>query len=202
MQIYKKIISLKNKTISFTRSEFDRHPLIKFIAVLMLITLYFLFAIKSHGVGSGILISILTWSFFVLCTPIADAGVLIDFPVRLITGIKMIYSEVIVWIIALSSSLLVFFFYPEIYKKTILLSLFEKIISTPLPYWIIIIISAVGTFLSIYIADYAFESHKLKKEHSNFLIKYKIIIFVFLIIFIIISYEFLLKELGVNIPLI
>jgi hypothetical protein len=138
----------------------------------------------------------------VLCTPIADAGVLIDFPVRLITGIKMVYSEVIVWIIALSSNLFIFFFHSEIYEKTILLSLFKKIISTPFPYWIIIIISAIGTFLSIYLADYAFEPNKLKKEHSNFLIKYKIIIFVFLIIFIIISYEFLLKELGVNIPLI
>lgn len=201
MQTYHKIINFKNKVISFTRNEFDRHPLIKFIAVLLLIIFYFLFAIKSHGIENGILISILTWSFFVLCTPIADAGILVDFPIRLITGIKMLYSEVAVWAIALSSSLFVFFLRPEIYEKTILLSLFEKILSTPFPYWIIIVISAIGTFLSIYLADYVFEPHKSNKEYSSFLTKHKIVIFAFLVVFIATSYEFLLKDLGVIIPL-
>lgn len=64
-----------------------------------------------------------------------------------------------------------------------------------------IIISATGTLLSVYLADYVFESHKSDKKYSNFLIKHKAVIFVFLIIFIVISYEFLLKELGADMSL-
>jgi len=142
MQNYNSIIKNKNKLFSSIRKVFDEHPIIKFISVLILIIFYFLFASKSHGIKNGFLISILTWSFFVLCTPIADAGILIDFPMRLITGIKMIYSEIIVWVIAISLNLFMFFNNQKIYDKTILLSLFKHIIDTPFPYWAIIILSA------------------------------------------------------------
>ncbi len=57
--------------------------------------------------------------FFVFCTPIADAGVLFDFPFRLITGIKMIFSEIGVWLIALVINFFIFFKNPHIYDKTI-----------------------------------------------------------------------------------
>lgn len=192
-------INLK-KLFSLIRKDFDKHPIIKFISVLSLIILYFLFASRSHGLKDGFLISILTWSFFVLCTPIADAGILIDFPMRLITGMKMIYSELMVWSIAISFNLFMFFNNPNVYKQSILLSLFKHIIETPFPYWTIILLAAAGTFLSIYMADSLMDAKKTKK--SNFLIKHKIIIFIFLIIFVIILYDFLLNQLSVQIPLI
>ena len=201
MQIFNSIIKNKNKLFSSIRKVFDEHPIIKFISVLVLIIFYFLFASKSHGIKNGFLISILTWSFFVLCTPIADAGILIDFPMRLITGIKMIYSEIIVWVIAISLNLFMFFSNPNLYDKTILLSLFKHIIDTPFPFWAIIILSAAGTFLSIYIAD-SLINNKSKKEYTNFLMKYQMIIFILLIILIIILYNFLLNKLGVQISLI
>lgn len=188
------------KLFSLIRKDFDKHPIIKFISVLSLIILYFLFVSRSHGLKDGFLISILTWSFFVLCTPIADAGILIDFPMRLITGMKMIYSELMVWVVAISFNLFMFFNNPNVYKQSILLSLFKHIIETPFPYWTIILLAAAGTFLSIYMADSLMDAKKTKK--SNFLIKHKIIIFIFLIIFVIILYDFLLNQLSVQIPLI
>jgi len=202
MQIYNRLIKNKNKLFLSIRNAFDGHPTIKFISILFLIIFYFLFASKSYGIKDGFVISILTWSFFVLCTPIADAGILIDFPMRLITGIKMIYSEIIVWIIAIFINVVMFFSNPNIYDKALLLSLLKHIIDTPFPYWAIIILSAAGTFLSVDIADSFINTKKSKKVNSNFLMKYKIIIFILLILLIIILYDFLLNKLGVQIPLI
>ncbi len=187
---------------SSTKKWFNNHPVIKFISILLVIIVYFLFASKTHGAKDGFAISVLTWSFFVLCTPIADAGILIDLPIRLITGIKMIYSEVVVWIVAIIINIFMLFSAPAIYDKTIVLSLFKHIINNPFPYWIIIILSGVGTFLSIYIADNLVDSGRKKKKYSSFLMRHRIIIFVFLVILIIVLYDFLLNKLGVHIPLI
>ncbi len=107
MKLYVNLIKDKNKMFSSIKKEFDEHPIIKFVSIIVLIIVYFLFVSKSHGIKDGFVISILSWSFFVLCTPIADAGILIDFPMRLITGIKMIYSEMIVWTIAISINIFV-----------------------------------------------------------------------------------------------
>lgn len=169
-----------------------------------MILAYFIFAAHKYGARDGLLISFLSWSFFVLCTPIADAGILIDFPMNLITGIKMVYSEMIVWTIAITLNLITYFTNPAIYSKTILLSLFHEILKNPFPYWIVILISAMGTFLSVYIAD-NFVNPKRKKDsekHTSFLIRHKIIIFIFLVTIVILTYNFLLTKLGVKIPLI
>ena len=202
MKILKKLLKNKVKIFSSIKKLFDKHPIIKFGSILILVIVYFLFASRSHGIKDGFLISIITWSFFVLCTPIADGGMLIDFPIRLITGIKMIYSEIVVWIIAGSLNFFVIINNPSIYDKTILLSLFKHIIETPFPYGMIIILSLIGTFLSIYIADDLINPKKQKKKYSKFLVRYKITIFIFLILMVIILYDFLLNKLGVQIPLI
>lgn len=202
MKIFKKLNNNKNKIFSSIRKKFDEHPVIRFISVIIIIIIYFIFATYSHGIKDGLTISLLTWTFFVLCTPVADAGILIDFPIRLVTGIKMIYSEIIVWFIAIIINIFLLTNNPETYDNTIILSLFKHILDTPFPYWIIIILSGVGTFLSIYIADNIVDNKKVKKKHSNYLIKHKIIIFTFLIILIIIAYDLLLNKLGIHIPLI
>lgn len=116
-----------------------------------MILLYGVFVSYKFGFESGFLITALTWSFFVLCTPIADGGIIIDFPVRLLTNIKMIYSEIAVWVVAISINIYAFTQQREIYSTTLILDLFEHILSQPFPYWIIILLSAIGTFLSIYI---------------------------------------------------
>ncbi len=136
---------LKHKT--------KRKALIKFLLVFLVFALYFAYVSFKFGVDKGFVVTALTWSFFVLCTPVADAGFLLDFPIRLITRLKMFVSEILVWAVAIALNIYFFFFASSFYEKTELLKIFYKILSNPLPYWSIIGLSAFGTFLSIYFAD-------------------------------------------------
>ena len=201
---------MKNKIKSFSffkgiREYTQNHPFVKFLVVLFLFLVYLFFTMINFGISNGLIVTLLTWTFFVFGTPIADAGVLIDFPLRLITGIRMIYSEIMVWTIAFFTNLFTFFLNPSIYDTTLLLKLFKYILSHPYPYWIIILLSALGTFLSIYFGDEILDILSLRKrkrkiyeEHIN---KYKLIVFLFIIAFIILVYYFLLNHLNLKIPL-
>ena len=88
-------------------------PWRKFFLLIALFAIYFLYLIYEYGIQDGGLVTLLTWSFFVLCTPIADAGFLLDFPIRLLYKIKMIYTEIIVWILANVSVPMGFFTSPK-----------------------------------------------------------------------------------------
>ena len=100
---------MKSKEKFNLKHETKKHTLRKFLFILLVIIVYFLLTSLKLGFKDGISITILTWSFFVFCTPIADAGFLIDFPIRLITKLKMVYTEIIVWIVAAIVNVLFFF---------------------------------------------------------------------------------------------
>ncbi len=180
-----------------------RRALFKFIAVLAVLFLYALFVISKYGVEQGLQVSFLTWSFFVLCTPVADAGFLIDFPIRLITKMKMLYSEILVWLLAISMNLYYFFFNPAVYEKDTLLNIFYKILSTPWPYWLLILLSFFGTFLSILFGDELMDtiSHKERKKHSAHKNKYAIIAMLAFALFVIFLYRELLADLDIKLAL-
>ena len=190
----------------FKKSEYFLHEtkrsvLIRFSFALLLVVLYFVFVSFKYGLKDGFFVTLLTWSVFVFCTPIADAGSLVDFPVRLITNIRMIYSESFVWLSAFLINLYALLFRPGIYDKTILLRLFKHILFHPFPFWSIIVISALGTFLSVYFGDELIdvakhsEREKFKKHKS----KYYIILSLFLFVVVLLFYDMLLRELGLRI---
>jgi len=183
--------------------ETKRHALLKFLAIVFVFIAYLLWLIFHFGAKSGIETAGLTWSFFVLCTPIADAGFLLDFPIRIISGIKMILSETIVWIIAISLNLYFFFTSPEVYQKTIALKLFRHILEQPFPFWGIIFLSLLGTFLSVYFGDELIDSikHSDREKHKKHKLKHRFIIFLFFIGTVFIFYNFALKQLGINLNL-
>ena len=197
--------NLKNihKLIRSIKVHLHKSPAIKFLFVFLILIAYLFISIKHFGTKDGLLVSVLSWSFFFLCTPIADAGFILDLPMRLITGIKMMYSEIIVWTIAISMNLFVFFTNSQIYEKTHLLSLFHHILSHPFPFWIIIILSATGTFLSLLfgdeLIDISYEHKKERDHHKKHKHKYRLIIFITLFILILVVYDFLLTNLGVSI---
>jgi hypothetical protein len=197
------IIIKKIKEKFNLKHETKKHTLRKFILVFLVLITYFLITSLKIGFKEGISITLLTWSFFVLSTPIADAGFLLDFPIRLITKLRMVYSEIIVWVIAIALNIFYFFTNPEIYNQTILLSLFKQILSQPYPLWIIIILSGIGTFLSIVFFDELMDVkyHKHRKKYHKHISKYQYILFVFIILLIITIYYFVIKQLGINIPL-
>ena len=180
-----------------------RTNLLRFLAILVILIAYAFFVSTQYGVKEGLLISALTWSFFVLCTPVADGGFLIDFPVRLILKMKMVHSEILVWLIAISINLYALNFNHEIYQSTVMLKLFEHILTQPYPYWGVILISAFGTFLSVHFGDAIVDElddhiHKKVQTHHN---RYQYILMIFLIVMSIVIYKALLEDTGLNIPL-
>lgn len=133
------------------------HPktqvIFKFVALLALLVGYFLYLGFKYDFATGGVAAGLTWSFFVLCTPVADAGFLLDFPLRLLFGIRMVLSEVAVWAIAIGLNGAVLAWAPHYYDTTILTRLLHQILTMPWPYWSIIALSGIGTFLSIRFGD-------------------------------------------------
>jgi len=194
----------KNYKGKILKHETKKHSLFKFLLLLFVLASYLAFTVYKFGAENGLLITLLSWSFFVLCTPIADAGFLLDFPVRLITGIRMMYSEIIVWIFAISLNAATALYNPSLYSNTLLLNLFYNILSTPFPYWGIILLSCTGTFFSIYFGDELMDVafHKQRKLYHAYANKYRVVLFAFVIALTFVLYEFLLRQLGVNIPLL
>lgn len=151
-----------------TKYEYkQKHGFKKFLLLILILALYAGFVTAKYGIKDGLTVTLLTWSFFVTCTPIADAGFLIDFPVRVIVGLKMIYSELIVWALAILIIGTNFLFNKNIFETTYLMKLFHEILTTPWPLWIIVIVSAIGTFLSIYIGDQIYNLVQQRNHHKK-----------------------------------
>lgn len=182
--------------------ETTKEGLYKFLLLLAVLISYFLYLNYHYGMATGSFVLALTWSFFVLCTPIADAGFLLDFPVRLITGMRMFTCELLVWVIAISINLFAVFYAPETYDKTFVTSLFYKILIHPWPYWSIIVLCCAGTFLSIRFGDEMMDvfAHKDRKEQHKHGFKLQIIAMIAMFILIVWAYYHLIESLGIQIP--
>ncbi len=198
--MYKKLYSKKIQPKDLIKHETKNHVLVKFLLVFLIFLIYFLYIAQKYGVQQGFLVAFLSWSFFVLCTPVADAGFLIDFPLRLITKIKMFVAEILVWLIAITINFYVFFTNPAIYEKTKLLKLFKHILEKPWPFWIIILVSMLGTFVSIKFGDELLDKiqHKERTLYQKHKKNHQLIIMIFLIVFSLFFYDFLLKKLGID----
>ena len=174
--------------------------LIKFLALLVLFSAYFIYLGLKFDFATGGVVALLTWSFFVLATPVADAGFLLDFPLRLILGVRMFVSEIFVWIAAILINVFALICAPHDYEKTFLTSLLKKIIINPYPYWIIILLSGLGTFLSIKIGDELLDviSHKDRSLHHKHGFKLEILIFLGIFTLIFFGYQHLLESLQIS----
>lgn len=199
-----KILAEKIQLKQFKQHETKKHTLIKFFLLIAIFVWYFIFITQKYSVQDSLFLTLLTRSFFVLCTPVADAGFLIDFPIRLVTKIKMIFSEILVWIIAISLNTYAFFITPEIYTKTKILIFFKHILESPYPFWSIIIISMIGTFVSIKFWDELMDkaSHKDRDFYHKHKKIYIIIIMVFLFGISFILYDIILKKFGINLSML
>ncbi|MGH1356305.1 MAG: hypothetical protein ACRBBS_14660 [Thalassovita sp.] len=179
------------------------HPktqvLLKFAALVALLVGYFLYLGLKYDFATGGVAAILTWSFFVLCTPIADAGFLLDFPLRLLFGIRMVVSELAVWAIAIGVNVAVMFLSPHYYQTTLLTRVMQQILQTPWPYWGIVVLSAVGTFLSIRFGDELLDvlHHRDRAFFHAHHFKYELILIAFFVA-VLFGYYRLIASLGLN----
>jgi hypothetical protein len=183
--------------------KIDSHPkkqvLYKFLLLCLLMAGYFFYLTFRYDVTTSAVASALTWSFFVLCTPIADAGFLLDFPLRLLFGIRMLISEIAVWAIAIAINAIVFLYFVEFYQTTKLTILLHAILTMPYPYWSVILLSGAGTFLSIRFADELMDvAHHGEREffHRHSL-KHEVLLIIFFI-FVLVGYYKLIASLGID----
>jgi hypothetical protein len=177
-----------------------RETLIKFVALMLVFVGYFIYLSVKFDFATGGGIAALTWSFFVLCTPVADAGFLLDFPVRLITNVRMFTTEIAVWGIAILINVIFFMVSPEIYQSTFFTRLLHEIITHPWPHGLIIVLCGIGTFLSISFGDELLDvaSHHERAKHHKHGFLYRAIATVALFILIFVAYGFLLDSIGVK----
>ena len=190
----------RKRVLKFLKHETKKSALFRFLVVVTIFLIYLILVSVEHGIEQGVFISLLTWSFFVFCTPIADAGFLLDFPVRILTGIRMLYSEIMVWVIAACLNIYALLFCPGVYKSTVLLRLFEYILLHPIPFWSIIVVSGIGTFMSVYFGDELIDvaKHIHRKKYHRHKNTHRLLILLFIILLAVVLYSFLLKELGLS----
>jgi hypothetical protein len=179
-----------------------RETILKFATLLAILVGYFIWMSIKYDASTGFGLALLSWSFFVLCTPIADGGFIIAFPVRLLFGVKMALTQIIIWFVAVAINVVMLWKFRSAYELTFLTSLLEKILTVPYPYWSILIISAAGTLLSIYFGDEMMDvtSHKQRQKHHAHGMKLRIIVTVGLGVLVVIAYYHLLSGLGVALP--
>lgn len=192
---------MRSKVKPNFKHQTKKEELFRFLLLLAVLLGYFAYLSWKYDFATGGIVSLLTWSFFVLCTPVADAGFLLDFPVRLITGIRMFTTEILVWILAIGINLVCLHVTPTSYAKTFLTSLFHTILTTPWPYWSIILLCGIGTFLSIKFGDEMLDvvSHKDRELHHKHGFKHRLLVMLVLVLLIVAAYYYLLDTLGVNI---
>jgi len=183
-------------------SATHKESLWRFLALIGVLITYFIYMSWKFDAATGAWLAVLSWSFFVLCTPVADGGFIVAFPVRLLFGTRMFVTQIIVWLLAVAINLFAVSQAPERYEDTALTRLLLTILSTPWPYWSIIAISAVGTGLSIWFGDEMMDvtTHAGRDKYHHHGIKYRLLLVVGLGILTILAYEHLLLDLGVRIP--
>jgi hypothetical protein len=154
----------------------------------------------QYDLLTGGIAALITWSFFVLCTPVADAGFLLDFPLRLIFGIRMILSEIVVWAMAILINVFCLMYFSEFYETTFLTQLIKVILTNPYPYWIVIFLSGIGTFLSIRFGDELMDvlHHKDRYFYLRHHFKHEMLLFIFFLV-VIFSYYEIISTLGIAI---
>lgn len=172
----------------------------KFLMLVVIAICYLGYLSYKHDIKSGLSSLALTWSFFVLCTPVADAGFLLDFPIRILFGIRMFIVEIFVWLLASIIAAIFIFVSPQAFEITVVTSLFYKILSNPIPYWSIIALCCIGTFGSIYFGDEMLDalSHSKRRKFHKHYFKHKNVILFAVIVTVVLLYHQLIKELGLN----
>lgn len=177
----------------------QRQVWIKFLLLCLLLVGYFGYLSFQYDLATGGIAALISWSFFVLCTPVADAGFLLDFPLRLLFGIRMVISEIAVWLIAILINAVSLTLFPAYYDTTILTRLMHQILITPYPYWAVIVLSGIGTFLSIRFGDELMDvlHHRDRNYFHSHQFKHELVVVAFFILVIFGYYE-LVASLGIT----
>lgn len=177
-----------------------RQVFIKFFLLCLVLLGYVGYLTWLYDFRTGSVAALLTWSFFVLCTPVADAGFLLDFPLRLLFGIRMVLSELVVWGIAIGINVLALLAFPNDYQTTMLTRLMYAIMTTPWPYWSVVVISGAGTFLSIRFGDELMDvlHHHERHHYHKHGFKHELLVLAFAFAISLVAYYEVIVKLGIE----
>ena len=78
-----------NNTPFSPRHQTHRENLWRFLGLVVVLMGYFAYLSWKFDAATGAWLALLSWSFFVLCTPVADGGFIVAFPVRLLLGTRL-----------------------------------------------------------------------------------------------------------------
>lgn len=123
---------------------------------LYIFTIFFLLtgthSVMQKGFILGAYQTILIWSFFVLCLPIPRTGIVTSKIIRLITGKRIKSTGTAVWSCALAFNLITYASMPHMYLGSLTTFLLYRILYTPWPFWLILILSiSVGLYNSFFV---------------------------------------------------
>jgi uncharacterized membrane protein YidH (DUF202 family) len=179
-----------------------KESLWRFIALIGVLVAYFAYLSWKFDAATGAWLALLSWSFFVLCTPVADGGFIVAFPIRVLFGTRMLVTQLIVWFVAIAINLVALRVTPASYENTELTRLLFTILTTPWPSWSVLGIAAAGTGLSIWFGDEMLDvtSHADRTHHHKHCFKHSTIIVVGFGILTIVAYYRLLDDLGIAVP--
>ncbi len=183
------------------RHSIKSSKLTRFLLLLATVLVFLFFMSYKFGLQEGLEITVLVWTFFVLCTPLAVADLLLDVPIRMITRGRMITSHTVVWLIAIFINIVVLYHAPGIYNVHPLLEILRHVLVNPIPYWSLMGLCLIGTFLSLEMADEVVdevedELHIRRHKHHTML-HYAIL--TLLIAGLLLIYDLLIKEIGIEV---
>ncbi len=119
---------------------------------------------------------------------------------QLLFGIRMVVSGMVVWAVAILLNIVALLHFRDFCQTTVITRLLEGILTKPSPYWMVIVLSAVGTFLSIRFGDELMDvlHHKDRHYFHSHHFKHELILLVFFV-FVIVGYYELISTLGITI---
>ncbi len=137
----------------------EQFPLIKFSIFLILFILLIKPIFNNYNPLVAIHLSLLTWSFFVLCMPISRGKVLITKTFKFLFNKKIKYPELFTWLIALTINMFTLAISGTPYIKTSVTHLLYLILQTPWPLWIVIVVCGIATFFNSFFCSNTYKKN-------------------------------------------
>ncbi len=126
--------------------------------VLTVIFVFFFYPLIMFGIIPGILIGFLTWSLYVLTIPAAHGYYIFGSWARFM-GVRPWQTEPVMLLVAVVFNAFMSVLYRPLYHATFFTSHLFRIISKPNPYWLMIIISSLGTLYPYLVGEQQLKAH-------------------------------------------
>jgi len=150
-----------------TRSRITKSQKIRFLIFLSFFGLTGTHLILEYGLAAGSHITLLIWSFFVLCIPVSSSAFITSSILKLFTRNYLRYAAGTVWLFALTLNIITYFSAPYAYLPYATTFLLYRIISNPWPYWLILFASSLAGLYNflVFKSPYqqAFSRHSIAK---------------------------------------